>query len=180
MRIFFWRVQGYRNIWRFKIMGWTVYKDLRVDPMNHHPNRVKVTPEEVDAYLISTPLWGIGKDLMQVADENKVNPIYILAHIIHETGWGESKIFLEKNNLFGFGACDNNPLALAISFGSIKECLEKVVKYIAREYLNEGGKFYAGPNLIGLNRHYATDKSWCFKIMALMNKIEDFLFERRK
>jgi len=180
MRIFFWRVKGYRNIWRFKIMGWTVYKDLRMDPLNPISVKTKITSEEVDAYLVSTPLRGIGNDLVRAASENKVNPIYILAHIIHETGWGESKIFLEKNNLFGFGACDKNPLALAISFGSVKECLEKVVKYIAREYLNEGGKFYAGPNLIGMNRHYATDKSWCIKIMALMNKIENFFSERRK
>jgi len=161
-------------------MGWTVYKDLRIDPSNHNPNRVKVTAEEVDAYLVSTPLRGIGKDLVRVASENRVNPIYILAHIIHETGWGKSKIFLEKNNLFGFGACDKNPLALAVSFNSVKECLEKVVRYVAREYLNNEGRFYAGPNLIGMNHHYATDKSWCIRIMALMNKIEDFLLERRK
>jgi hypothetical protein len=57
--------------------------------------------------------------------------------------------------------------------------LEKVVRYIAREYLTPGGKFYANPNLIGMNRNYATDKSWCCKIMLLMNKIEDFLRERR-
>jgi beta-N-acetylglucosaminidase len=180
MRVSFWRVKGYKNVWRFKIMGWTVYKDLRTGPLNHDPERAKVTAEEVDAYLVSTPLRGIGKDLVQVASENMVNPVYLLAHIIHETGWGRSKIFLEKNNLFGFGACDKNPLALAVSFGSVKECLERVVRYIAREYLNEGGKFYAGPNLMGLNRHYAADKSWCFKIMALMNKIEDFVLERRK
>ena len=117
---------------------------------------------------------------VRVAYQNKVNPIYILAHIILETGWGKSRLCLEKNNLFGFGACDENPLSRAVSFSSPRECLEKVVRYIAKEYLNEKGKFYAGPNLLGMNRHYATDKSWCFKIMALMNKIEDFLFERRK
>jgi len=160
-------------------MSWTVYKDLRIDPTKTEADKM-ITPEEVDAYIVSTPLQGIGKDLIRVADENKVNPLYILAHIILETGWGESRLFLEKNNLFGFGARDKNPLSRGLSFSSPKECLEKVVRYIAREYLNEGGKFYAGPNLLGMNRHYATDKSWCFKIMVLMNKIEDFLFERRK
>jgi len=160
-------------------MTWSVYKDLRIDPSRPGWDRM-IKPEEIDAFLISTPLQGIGKDLLRVALGNKVNPIYILAHIILETGWGKSKIFLEKNNLFGFGALDKNPIAYALSFSSPVECLEKVVKYITKEYLDEKGRYYAGPNLIGMNRHYASDKSWCYKIMALMNKIGNFLFERRK
>jgi beta-N-acetylglucosaminidase len=179
VKIVFFRVRGYINVWRLKIMTWSVYKDLRIGFSK--PDVAKmITPEEIDAFLISTPLQGIGRDLVRVASENKVNPIYILAHIILETGWGKSKIFLKKNNLFGFGALDKNPISYALSFSSPVECLEKVVKYIAKEYLDEKGKFYAGPNLIGMNRHYATDKSWCYKIMALMNKIGNFLFERRK
>lgn len=160
-------------------MTWSVYKDLRINSNESKEDKL-ITPEEVDAFLISTPLQGIGKDLIRIALENKVNPIYLLAHMVLETGWGKSKIFLEKNNLFGFGAIDKNPIAYALSFSSPVECLEKVVKFIAKEYLDEKGKFYAGPNLIGMNRHYATDKSWCCKIMALMNKILDFLFERRR
>ncbi len=159
-------------------MGWTVFKDLRVTPESSS-EKSKTTPEEVDAYLGLTPLQGLGGDLVRVAEQNGVNPIYILAHIIHETGWGRSAIFSEKNNLFGFGACDKNPRVNAVRFSSPVECLEKVVKFIAREYLTPGGKFYANPNLMGMNRHYATDKSWCYKIMILMNKIEDFLRERR-
>ena len=178
MRVVFYRVKGHKNIWRFKIVGWTVFKDLRVMPESPS-EKSKITPEEVDAYLGLTPLQGLGRDLVRVAEQNGVNPIYLLAHIIHETGWGRSALFSEKNNLFGFGAFDKNPKANAVSFSSPVECLEKVVRYIAREYLNEGGKFYAGSNLIGMNRHYATDKSWCYKIMILMNKIEDFLRERR-
>lgn len=159
-------------------MGWTVFKDLRVTP-GSFTEKPKITLEQVDAYLSLTPLQGLGKDLIRVAEENGVNPIYILAHSIHETGWGRSAIFSEKNNLFGFGACDKNPRVNAVRFSSPVECLEKVVKFIAREYLTPGGKFYANPNLMGLNRHYATDKSWCYKIMILMNKIEDFLRERK-
>jgi beta-N-acetylglucosaminidase len=160
-------------------MRWTVYKDLRIDPPKPGMDRM-ITPEEVDTFIISTPLQGIGKDLVRVAYQNKVNPVYILAHIILETGWGKSRLFLEKNNLFGFGAKDKNPFTNALSFSSPKECLEKVVRYIAKEYLNEKGKFYAGPNLMGMNRHYATDKSWCFKIIELMNNIQYFILERRK
>jgi len=160
-------------------MNWTVYKDLRINYTKPGVDKV-ITSEEVDAFIISTPLQGIGSDLIRVAYKNKVNPIYILAHIILETGWGKSRLFFEKNNLFGFGAKDKNPLGCALSFSSPKECLEKVVKYISREYLNEKGKFYAGPNLMGMNRHYATDKSWCFKILALMNKIENFISERNE
>ena len=160
-------------------MGWTVFKDLRVTP-GSFSEKPKITPEEVDAYLSLTPLQGLGRDLIRVAEENEVNPVYILAHIIHETGWGKSAIFTEKNNLFGFGACDKNPRVNAVKFSSLVDCLEKVVKFIAREYLTPGGKYYANPNLIGMNKHYATDKSWCCKIMLRMNKIEDFLAERRR
>ena len=159
-------------------MGWTVFKDLKTSPKSPS-EKSKITPEEVDAYLALTPLQGLGRDLVRVAEQNGVNPIYLLAHIIHETGWGRSTLFSEKNNLFGFGAFDKNPKANAVSFSSPVECLEKVVSYITKEYLTPGGKFFAGANLMGMNRHYATDKSWCYKIMILMNKIEDFLRERR-
>ncbi len=159
-------------------MGWTIFKDLRVGatPFSEKPN---ITAEEVDAFLVLTPLKGMGTELLRVAEDNAVNPIYILAHIIHETGWGRSAIFSEKNNLFGFGACDKNPRANAVNFSSPVDCLEKVVKFIAREYLAVGGKYYSNPNLIGMNKHYATDKAWCYKVMVLMNKIEEFVKDRR-
>lgn len=178
MRIVFYRAEGHKNIWRFKIVGWTIFKDLRIGatPFSEKPN---ITPEEIDAFLVLTPLKGLGTELLRVVEENAVNPIYILAHIIHETGWGRSAIFSEKNNLFGFGACDKNPRANAVKFSSPVDCLEKVVKFIAQEYLTPGGKYFANPNLIGMNKHYATDKAWCYKVMVLMNKIEEFVRDRR-
>jgi len=160
-------------------VGWTIFKDLRAGTgtFSEKPN---ITPEEIDAFLVLTPLQGLGRELIRVAEENAVNPVYILAHIIHETGWGKSAIFSEKNNLFGFGACDKNPRANAVQFSSPVDCLEKVVKFIAREYLTVGGKYYANPNLVGMNKHYATDKAWCNKVMIIMNKIEEFVKNRRE
>jgi len=95
MRIVFYRAEGHKNIWRFKIVGWTIFKDLRIGatPFSEKPI---ITPEEIDAFLVLTPLKGLGTELLRVVEENAVNPIYILAHIIHETGWGRSAIFFRK------------------------------------------------------------------------------------
>jgi len=40
---------------------------------------------------------------------NGINPIFILALAIHESGWGKSQIARAKNNLFGWGAVDADP-----------------------------------------------------------------------
>jgi beta-N-acetylglucosaminidase len=110
----------------------------------------------------------------------KLNPIYILAHAILESGWGRSKIAKEKNNLFGYKAYDADPYGNAMSFRSYLHCIDVVMKHVHGNYLIPGGKYYNGPTLKGMNKKYATDPAWATKIRKIMNDIYLFTSERKK
>lgn len=44
----------------------------------------------------------------------KINGVFLAGVAIHESGWGTSKIALDKKNLFGYGAMDSNPYRRSI------------------------------------------------------------------
>lgn len=116
-----------------------------------------------------------------------INPIYILAHAIHETGFGKSSIFHDKNNLFGYRAYDKDPEKNAGYFDSEFGCIAVVMRVILQLYLRQDGTYFHGASLRGMNEHYASDKnepgdplSWADKICLWMNKIQSFVDEKRK
>lgn len=109
----------------------------------------------------------------------KINPAYILAHAILESGWGRSKIAKEKNNLFGYRAYDSSPYKSAVSFKNYLQCIDVVMKHIQVDYLTLNGEYYNGPTLEGMNKKYATDPTWATKIRKIMNDIYLFTSERK-
>lgn len=118
-------------------------------------------------------------DLLRGIEQTKIalglNPIYILAHAIHESGWGRSRIAKAKNNLFGWGAIDADPFNKAWTFDSYQECIDIVMKAIKQSYLTIGGPFFNGASLKGMNVKYATDDNWASAIRTLMNEIDSFV-----
>jgi len=118
-----------------------------------------------------------------------INPYYIIAHAIQETGFGTSKIYRDKNNLFGWNAQDKNPYGLSSYFDSPFGCVAIIMRKISILYLSPGGKHYLekyGATLRGMNteegdkKSYASDPEWGIKICAWMNKIQSFVDEKRK
>jgi Putative peptidoglycan binding domain/Mannosyl-glycoprotein endo-beta-N-acetylglucosaminidase/CHAP domain len=118
-------------------------------------------------------------DLLTGIEHSKIalglNPIFILAFAIHESGWGRSQIAKVKNNLFGWGAFDADPFNKAWSFDSYQECIDVVMKTIKQIYLTTGGTYFNGTTLKGMNVKYATDNNWASGIRALMNEIDSFV-----
>ena len=45
--------------------------------------------------------------IFEASEDFELNPTYILAHAIWESGWGRSSIARTKSNLFGWGAIDS-------------------------------------------------------------------------
>ena len=107
------------------------------------------------------------------AEKYELNPVYILAHAILESGWGRSKIAREKNNLFGYKAYDSSPYESAMKFVDYPTCIDTVMGAVKKEYLTPGGKYFNGATLEGMNVRYATDKTWSEKIRNIMNRIYD-------
>lgn len=91
---------------------------------------------------------------------------------IHESGWGKSSLSLNKNNLFGMNATDNNPYGNGTSFPSV----EAGINYHADRYLSWGYTdpvddwrymgSHVGNKGSGMNVRYASDPFWGEKLLV--------------
>ena len=111
-----------------------------------------------------------------------VNGIFIAAVGIHESGWGTSKIALNKKNLFGYGAYDNSAYTSSYTFSSYSEGIDLIARVFVKYYLNPAGtkiyngetaygKYYNGNTLLSVNKRYATDKNWANSVYKWMSQL---------
>jgi putative cell wall-binding protein len=137
-------------------------------------------PEEVTAKKLkklikeqnsSTPLKDISGAFIEAQNTWGVNAIYLVAHAALESGWGKSAIAQDKNNLFGFRAYDDNPYQHAAEFECMEDCILYVSGYIKKQYLVDGGKYFHGSDLAGMNVRYASDPMWAVKIARIIERL---------
>lgn len=114
-----------------------------------------------------------------IEKQYNINGIFVAAVGIHESGWGTSKISLEKKNLFGYGAYDSNPYNSAYHFSDYSESIDLLARVFVKYYLNPkgtsiyggevaAGSYYNGATLTGVNTRYATDKNWANRVYQYM------------
>ena len=146
----------------------------------------KLNKEELDSYFSykkRSDLSILSDAIIQSAKDNGIDPYYVFSHFVHETGWGTSKIWKEKNNPFGIGAYDKCPFDCALKFDSKEEGIKEGVKWIRDRYLCEKGEStkckYPSDNLKEMNVKYASDKNWATKITNNMNGLNDYVIENR-
>ena len=115
-------------------------------------------------------LVNTGQYFYAVQDNYGINGALQYAMGIHESGWGKSSLSLNKNNLFGMNATDNNPYGNGTSFPSV----EAGINYHADRYLSWGYTdpvddwrymgSHVGNKGSGMNVRYASDPFWGEKI----------------
>lgn len=114
-----------------------------------------------------------------IEKQYNINGIFVAGVGIHESGWGTSKISLEKKNLFGYGAYDSNPYNSAYNFSDYSESIDLIARVFVKYYLNPKGtsiydgetatgSYYNGATLTGVNTRYATDKNWANSVYKHM------------
>ena len=114
-----------------------------------------------------------------IEKQYNINGIFVAAVGIHESAWGTSKIALQKNNLFGYGAYDSNPYNGAYNFTDYSESIDLLARVFVKYYLNPAGTniyggekavgtYYNGATLKGVNTKYASDKNWANVVFAKM------------
>lgn len=135
-------------------------------------------------------LTGNSQDKNNVFNENyeyfyyaekqyNVNGIFLAAVAIHESNWGTSKMAQNKKNLFGYGAYDSNPSDNAYVFNTYAEGIDLLARVFSKYYLNPkgtliynnekaSGSHYNGATVLGVNKHYATDKNWSSAVYKWM------------
>lgn len=114
-----------------------------------------------------------------IEKQYNINGIFVAAVGIHESAWGTSKIALQKNNLFGYGAYDSNPYSGAYQFNNYSESIDLIARVFVKYYLNPNGTsiysgeramgtYYNGATLSGVNKRYASDKNWANAVYSHM------------
>lgn len=115
-------------------------------------------------------LVNAGQYFYAVQDKYGINGALQYAMGIHESGWGKSSLSINKNNLFGMNATDNNPYGNGTSFPTV----EAGINYHADRYLSWGytdpiddARYFGthvGNKGSGMNVKYASDPFWGEKI----------------
>lgn len=114
-----------------------------------------------------------------IEKQYNINGVFVAAVAIHESGWGTSKIALQKKNLFGYGAYDSNPYNGAYEFTDYSECIDLIARVFVKYYLNPNGTeiyggekaqgtYYNGSTLTAVNNKYASDKNWANSVYKHM------------
>ena len=123
-------------------------------------------------------LVNTGQYFYAVQDRYGINGALQYSMGIHESGWGKSSLSLNKNNLFGMNATDNNPYGNGTSFPTV----EAGINYHADRYLSWGytdpiddARYFGahvGNKGSGMNVKYASDPFWGEKIAGWYYKFD--------
>lgn len=149
-------------------------------------SKTSLTASQLDQYTIqmvsSGKLLNSGSSLISNQNTYGVNALIMYANAALESGWGQSQIAINRNNLFGHGAVDSNPYYGANGYASVDDC----VKYHAKMFISEGycdpkdysGRYYGshlGDKESGINVKYASDPYWGEKIAHICWSVQNGL-----
>lgn len=149
-------------------------------------SKTSLIASQLDQYTIqmvsSGKLLNAGSSLISNQNTYGVNALIMYANAALESGWGQSQIAINKNNLFGHGAVDSNPYYGANGYASVDDC----IKYHAKMFISEGycdpkdysGRYYGshlGDKESGINVKYASDPYWGEKIAHICWSVQNGL-----
>jgi beta-N-acetylglucosaminidase len=136
---------------------------------------VAINAKDLNAFILKKkgadcPLANLGDTIITIGWMYSIDPLYILAHAIWESGWGTSQIAQKKFNLFGWGAFDDDPMNKAKTFRNFDHCILFVMSRIKIKYFDEGKD-----TLFLMGKDYASDIGWANGICSIMQGIDNFL-----
>ena len=121
--------------------------------------------------LSATPCLNLQGDLAPLEDaflqaeaDHGVDAAFLAAVAALESGWGESELAREKNNLFGWRGADGYMV-----FDSKEDCIDHVAAYLAKEYLDPDGIYYRGTAVEDVAKHYCGgNEAWIEAVKNIM------------
>ena len=151
-----------------------------------------ITSKQLDDYLIAlgytkkatiygeanaSSMYGEGKAFVDGQLKFGVNALLVYAMGLHESGRGTSRLSIEKNNIFGWGAVDSNPND-AYLFESVSTSVAEHMGRNLRGYMSvDNFRFFGsvlGNKNNGFNAKYASDPYWGNKISGWAYRIDRF------
>ncbi len=113
----------------------------------------------------TSKLFGTGIYFKEAEEKYGQNALMMFGTAMNESANGTSKIAMDKNNLFGYGASDSSPYENAYSYDSVKDSIMDYAKRTNGSYSSaKSGSYYYGSHYgnksSGRNVKYATDPYW--------------------
>lgn len=103
-------------------------------------------------------LVGCEEAFVKAEETYGVNSIFLVSIASLESAHGT--MMFRPNNMFGYGRT---------GFSSKEECIMTVAKGLGTRYLPPGGSLYGGsPTLKGVNKRYAANPQWYYKVGKYM------------
>ncbi len=116
-------------------------------------------------------LRGTGAALVRAEEIYGINSLALASIAYLESAGGMSRIAREKNNLFGLGAFDGNPILYAYTFSTKDDSIYYAAQLLSNSYLSRWGRNYSGDNLVAIGVRYASDPQWAEKVGRAMSLI---------
>ncbi len=151
-----------------------------------------ITVKQLDDYLVAlgftkkatyfgepsaSSMFGEGKAFVDGQVKYGANALLVYAMGLHESGRGTSRLSIEKNNIFGWGAVDSNPDD-AYLFESVESSVAEHMGRNLRGYLSvDNFRFFGsilGNKNNGFNTKYASDPYWGNKISGWAYRIDRY------
>ena len=129
------------------------------------------TAERLERAFAGTALAGIGEALVQAERGTGTNALILAGIIIHESGWGTSRLAREKCNMAGLGAYDGSEYSSGITFDSRAGSIMFLARLLATHYAPGGKHFGGSHDLAGIGARYATDPAWAQKVAGCVRVI---------
>ena len=116
-------------------------------------------------YTASTSkMYGSGKYFKEAEATYGQNALMMFGTAINESASGTSRIAMDKNNLFGYGAADSCAYECAYSYNSVRDSIMDYAQKTGTSYSLVTGRYYYGSHYgnkgSGRNVKYATDPYW--------------------
>lgn len=132
-----------------------------------------VTAEQLNSALVETGLANLGQAYLNAEQNYGVNALVLASIHVHESGWGNSSLARNNNNLGGI----KNGRGGWSSFSSKADCIDYSAQLLGEDYLTPEGRYYNGTTLTGVNVRYCETKDWASKVVNTANTLLERMAE---
>lgn len=165
------------------------YRNINVYKLNEYLNNLSVKAGKKAIFANK------GDVFVDAARKYDIDPTYLVAHMLLETGFGTSKLAQGVNykglgivyNFFGIGAVDSDPIngackiALKNGWTSVDKAIEGAAKWLSDNYIhdkdrNQNTLYKMRFNALSRTHQYATDVGWAYKISKFMSELS-YMYE---
>lgn len=159
------------------------YENAYYNYYQYLPFRTKTSysAENLNDYLNlvagSGKMANTGEAFIQAQEIYGINAVLMMAVGLNESGLGNSFLAMNKNNLFGLNAIDENPGLNADAFLTVGDCInDYAYQWLSYGYADPEDYRYHGAILgnkgVGANIKYASDPFWAEKAASYYYQID--------